>query len=253
MSIARSRPPRRAPCPRPAAGAGAARARSRLDVGHERRAPFHHRQRCGRGAKLAGHADEIARLGAFAGSGLLARTASHAVTDTVTNSAGEGRRRRPRSRSRWPRELVGTEREGEGVVLGEPRRESEKEEGLARRRADRREVRQRSCERAVADLPGRRPAIAEPEVHTLDHRVDRAGAQRAPARTTAASSPIPRIAAARLRGCAARPRSRRSGRRSAMPVDDPGPVQVVRRQLAAHAVAGQDPDAEAPHLACHVP
>src|SRR5204862_5663485 len=32
-------------------------------------------------------------------------------------------------------------------------------------------------------------------------------------------------------------------------VDDSRPVEVVGRQLAAHAVAGEDPDAEAAHLA----
>src|SRR4051794_7760275 len=36
---------------------------------------------------------------------------------------------------------------------------------------------------------------------------------------------------------------------SPMAVDDPRPVQVVRRDLDAHTVTGQDADAEAPHLA----
>src|SRR3954471_18642928 len=73
----------------------------------------------------------------------------------------------------------------------------------------------------------------------------------AAARTTAASSPSQRT-------------SRDSGRRpsadrmasirasSPMPVDDPGAVEVVRRDLYAHAVAREDADAEAPHLAGHV-
>jgi len=37
-----------------------------------------------------------------------------------------------------------------------------------------------------------------------------------------------------------------------MPVDDPGAVEVVRRKLAANAIAGEDPDPEAAHLAGHV-
>src|SRR6478736_4585481 len=37
-------------------------------------------------------------------------------------------------------------------------------------------------------------------------------------------------------------------RRSAVAVDDPCAVEVVRGQLAAHAVAGQDADPKAPHL-----
>jgi hypothetical protein len=36
---------------------------------------------------------------------------------------------------------------------------------------------------------------------------------------------------------------------SAVSVDDAGAVEVVGRQLAAHAVAREDADAEAPHLA----
>ena len=39
---------------------------------------------------------------------------------------------------------------------------------------------------------------------------------------------------------------------SAVPVDDPRAVEVVWGELAADAVAGQDPDPEAPHLACDV-
>src|SRR3954452_6583 len=74
---------------------------------------------------------------------------------------------------------------------------------------------------------------------------------RARARTTDASSPSQRT-------------TRESGRRvsadrmasirpsSPMPVDDPGAIEVVRRDLYAHAVAGEDADAEAPHLAGHV-
>jgi hypothetical protein len=37
-----------------------------------------------------------------------------------------------------------------------------------------------------------------------------------------------------------------------MPVDDPGAIQVVRGELAAHAVAREDADPEAAHLAGHV-
>src|SRR5262245_40847568 len=73
----------------------------------------------------------------------------------------------------------------------------------------------------------------------------------ASARTTAASSPSQRT-------------TRESGRRSSadrmasirasspMPVDDPGTVEVVGRDLYAHPVAGEDADAEAPHLSGHV-
>lgn len=38
-----------------------------------------------------------------------------------------------------------------------------------------------------------------------------------------------------------------------MPVDDPGAVEVVRGELTADAVAGQDPDAETTHLSRHMP
>ena len=37
-----------------------------------------------------------------------------------------------------------------------------------------------------------------------------------------------------------------------MPVDDPRPIQVVRRDLNPDAVAREDADTEAPHLAGHV-
>src|SRR3954452_7915011 len=40
---------------------------------------------------------------------------------------------------------------------------------------------------------------------------------------------------------------------SAMAVDDPGAVEVVLGQLHPYAVAGQDPDPEAAHLARDVP
>ena len=33
-----------------------------------------------------------------------------------------------------------------------------------------------------------------------------------------------------------------------MPVDDPGPVQIVGRELTADAIAGEDADPKAPHL-----
>jgi hypothetical protein len=36
---------------------------------------------------------------------------------------------------------------------------------------------------------------------------------------------------------------------SAVPVDDPGAVEIVGGQLAANAIAGEDPDPEAAHLA----
>src|SRR4051794_3355085 len=71
------------------------------------------------------------------------------------------------------------------------------------------------------------------------------------ARTTAASSPIQRTT--RL------PREERAERMPAMSasspmaVDDPRPVEVVGRDLHPDAVAGEDADAEPPHLAGHVP
>src|SRR3954463_852616 len=37
-----------------------------------------------------------------------------------------------------------------------------------------------------------------------------------------------------------------------MPVDDPGPIQVVGRDLDPDAIAREDADPEAPHLARHV-
>src|SRR5450432_1477311 len=38
-----------------------------------------------------------------------------------------------------------------------------------------------------------------------------------------------------------------------MPVDDPRAVEVVRGELAANAIAGEDADPEAPHLARNMP
>ena len=38
-----------------------------------------------------------------------------------------------------------------------------------------------------------------------------------------------------------------------MPVDDAGAVEVVRGELAANAVSRKDANAEAPHLAGHMP
>src|SRR5947207_318409 len=93
---------------------------------------------------------------------------------------------------------------------------------------------------------------------------------RGRARTTAASSPMPRRTreapgafargappAARVRGPSAHPSSAAMAsmsERSAMPVlavavDDARAVEVVGRELAAHAIAGEDADAKAPHLA----
>src|SRR4051794_29986235 len=83
------------------------------------------------------------------------------------------------------------------------------------------------------------------------------------ARTTAASSPTQR----RTRGLRRRP-GRSSSSKAAMSessptgrswwrlpvaVDDAGAGQVVRRQLAPHAVAREDADPEAAHLAGDVP
>src|ERR1019366_8445961 len=89
------------------------------------------------------------------------------------------------------------------------------------------------------------------------------------ARTTAASSPIPRTILD-PRG-ARRPSAWTPSRAScspsvppssaamdsiressAMPVDDPRAVQVVGGELAADAIARKDPDPEAPHLARHM-
>src|SRR6187551_2277424 len=73
----------------------------------------------------------------------------------------------------------------------------------------------------------------------------------ASARTTAASSPSQRTTREPgRRSSAARMASIRAS--SPMPVDDPGAVEVVGRDLYAHAVAGEDADAETPHLAGHV-
>src|SRR3954451_633358 len=77
------------------------------------------------------------------------------------------------------------------------------------------------------------------------------------ARTTAASSPTQRT----MRGergrmsCSNAAMSERSPTGAPLPVaiDDAGAIEVVGRQLDAHAVAGQDADAEAAHLARDVP
>src|SRR5436305_6946534 len=92
------------------------------------------------------------------------------------------------------------------------------------------------------------------------------------ARTTAASSPMPRTTreapgacprgAPAALGCtpSAHPSSAAMASmsaRSAMPVlavaiDDARAVEVIGRQLAAHAITGEDADAKTPHLARHV-
>src|ERR1700759_2869162 len=87
----------------------------------------------------------------------------------------------------------------------------------------------------------------------------------APARTTAASSPGPRITRPGADSSRAAPartrctlsissRSRIAGVRrwSAVAVDDPRAIEVVRRQLDAYPVTREDPNPKPPHLAGHV-
>src|SRR4051795_8889716 len=80
---------------------------------------------------------------------------------------------------------------------------------------------------------------------------------RAPGRR-ASAAPMPRVSACspmpggRGRGSSAAPIASISAS-SPMPVDDPRAVEVVRRDLDAHPIPRQDPDAEAPHLARDVP
>src|SRR3954470_12215971 len=87
------------------------------------------------------------------------------------------------------------------------------------------------------------------------------------ARTTAASSPLPRTTrspggprAATIASISENSSSGRGScpgrwgpRRLPMAIHDARPVEVVRRQLDAHAIAGKDADAEAAHLARDVP
>src|SRR5918997_4520473 len=68
-----------------------------------------------------------------------------------------------------------------------------------------------------------------------------------PARTTAQSSPSQRSTREPSRRRSA-PAIASISRSSAMPIDDPRSVEVVGRDLHSHPVAGQDPDAEPPHL-----
>src|SRR3954452_16294685 len=70
----------------------------------------------------------------------------------------------------------------------------------------------------------------------------------AAARTTAAWSRSQRTTRAPGRRSSAAPIASISAS-SPMPVDDPRAVEVVRRDLDAHPIPRQDPDAEAPHLA----
>src|SRR5271156_3836002 len=70
------------------------------------------------------------------------------------------------------------------------------------------------------------------------------------ARTTAASSPTP--TSTRSPRAASAPAMAAISACSAMPVDDAGAIEVVRRQLTADPIARQDADTEAPHLAGHV-
>src|SRR3954467_4039662 len=74
----------------------------------------------------------------------------------------------------------------------------------------------------------------------------------AAARTTAASSPSQRMTREPGRRSSAAPIASISAS-SPMPVDDPRAVEVVRRDLDAHPIPGQDPDAEPAHLARDVP
>src|SRR5208283_4430124 len=92
--------------------------------------------------------------------------------------------------------------------------------------------------------------------------------QNARARTTEASSPGPRRIleplgspppAGRAACASSGPGLRRSSaamdsirESSAMPVDDPRAVQVIRGQLAANAITRENADPEASHLARHV-
>src|SRR4051794_39552968 len=75
---------------------------------------------------------------------------------------------------------------------------------------------------------------------------------RAPARTTAASSPSQRTTREAGRRARAAPIASISAS-SPMPVDDPRAVEVIRRDLDPHPIPRQDPDAEPPHLARDVP
>src|SRR5690349_8986586 len=72
-----------------------------------------------------------------------------------------------------------------------------------------------------------------------------------PARTTAASSPSQRTTPEPGR-TASTDRMASMSASSPMPVDDPRPIQVVRRDLHPDAIAREDADPEAPHLAGHV-
>jgi hypothetical protein len=122
-------------------------------------------------------------------------------------------------------------------------------------------------------LVRRHPALAEAEVRALDDGIDGDDAQRASAHdggVVARTADDP--SAVRATGL----RTARAGDgalvgtvgeqlldrfdqralgdgRSAVSVDDPRAVEIVRRELAAHAVARKDADAKAAHLAGDVP
>src|ERR1019366_2724158 len=81
-----------------------------------------------------------------------------------------------------------------------------------------------------------------------------------PARTPAASSPTQRatrppraVSPAAIASIRARSFSAQRSPGLAVAVDDPRAIEVIRRELAAHAIARKDPDAKAAHLARDVP
>ena len=159
---------RRARGPRAAAAAARARAASsRLAPARPPLAPDLRASRSARRrrAERAGHADEVARARAVAPDELL----------LALGPADDGHRdaQRPARATTSPPAICvprldgerrGAAHERERSCFAEPARQPEREVGLARLGAHRREIRQRRRQRAVADLGGARPARAQAEV-----------------------------------------------------------------------------------------
>ncbi len=176
----RARPPRRARAPRRDAAAGGAGARA-LPSRRLRRAPFEHGERRAGGAELAGDADDIAgasrrRGRRGAGSRAPSRwpsrqtiSAGAAVTSppaiTVPVSAASSRGGAHELERAVPR------RSPPGMPSN--RYASPGSAPIAAM------IRERSGERPPADLSRARPAVGEPEVDSLHHRVHRRHAQLA--------------------------------------------------------------------------
>ena len=134
-------------------------------------APVEDREAGGGRAERAGHADEVARPRPVTADerALVVGPADDGHADHERRSARDVAARDRRLRPCRERPHPARQLEDAGGV--DVRRHDDRDVGLARLGAHGREVRQRGGERAMACVGRRRRP--EPEVHALDHRVDR--------------------------------------------------------------------------------